>query len=187
MRATKVWKCIKGYEGYYEVSNYGDVRSLDREVKVKGGYRVCKGKTLSPSFDHDGYAKFNLYKEGNYKTYKRSRLVAENHLDNPKNLPVVEHRDDNKVNDYVGNLKWGTVSSNTQAAHDTGRIVVPKGKDNIKFKGGVKAYLNGEEMFYFEGRKEMEKAGFNGGAIYNVLNGRAKTHKGYSFERVNFK
>lgn len=175
----EVWVDIPNYTGYYQVSNEGRVRSVDRQ----SSNRRFKGKILSGSVGRDGYHQFNLYKEGEAKTFKRSRLVAEAFIDNPNNLPVVEHKDDNKVNDKISNLVWGTISSNTRNAYDTGRIKPTIGELSGHYKGEINAYYDGVLTGTYRGRKELEAAGFNGSGVYNVLNGRANTHQGYTFKR----
>ena len=103
----EIWRPIEGYEGLYEVSNTGQVRSLDRYVKYSNGrIHLHKGKVLSPIKDKDGYLQVSLYY--NRKMYKKyvHRIVAEAFLPNPDNLPEVNHKDEDKTNNNVTNLEW---------------------------------------------------------------------------------
>ena len=100
------WRPIEGYEGLYEVSSYGRVRSLDRYVKNGCSYRLHKGKVLSLLKGEYGYLQVNLHCNGKmYKKYVH-RLVAETFLPNPDNLPEVNHKDEDKSNNRVDNLEW---------------------------------------------------------------------------------
>ena len=97
------WRPVVGYEGLYEVSNTGRVRSVDRYVKTcYGSYRLHKGKVLSPGIRPDGYLVVSLQ----YRMFRVHRLIAEAFLPNPDNLPQVNHKDEVKTNNCVGNLEW---------------------------------------------------------------------------------
>ena len=114
------WKDVKGYEGLYQVSNLGNVRSLDRRVKHSVyGYMNVKGKTLSQHSDGE-YLKVKLSKDGKMKTHKVHRLVATAFIDNPNELPAVNHIDCDKFNNSVDNLEWCTISYNMQHAYNNG-------------------------------------------------------------------
>lgn len=92
----EIWKDIKGYEGKYQVSNFGRVRSL----------RFGKERVLVGVKDKDGYLLVNLYKGGKHYNGKIHRLVAEAFIPNPDGLPQVNHKDECKSNNAVSNLEW---------------------------------------------------------------------------------
>lgn len=97
------WRPIYGYEGLYEVSSYGRVRSLDRyEVNNLGYKRLLKGKILSPGIRKDGYFVVSLRN----KMFRVHRLVAQAFIPNPDELPQVNHKDEDKSNNNVDNLEW---------------------------------------------------------------------------------
>ena len=101
------WRPIEGYEGLYEVSNLGRVRSLDMYVKSRyGNYRLHKGKVLSPAKDTNGYLFVNLTYNGKHNTIRVHRLVALTFIPNPDNLPEVNHKDEDKSNNRVDNLEF---------------------------------------------------------------------------------
>ena len=103
----EIWRPVVGYEGLYDVSSYGRVRSLDRYVKGRyGNYRLHKGKILSPAKDTTGYLKVVLACNGKCKTIKVHRLVAQVFILNPDNLLEVNHKDEDKTNNRVENLEW---------------------------------------------------------------------------------
>ena len=111
------WRPVEGYEGLYEVSNTGRVRSVDRYVKTcYGSYRLHKGKVLSPGIRPDGYLVVSLQ----YRMFRVHRLVAEAFLPNPDNLPQVNHKDEDKSNNRVDNLEWCTAKYNNN--YGTARI-----------------------------------------------------------------
>lgn len=102
-----MYKAIKGYEGIYEVSELGKVRSVDRTVKFQDGrVRKYAGKELKLKMDKGGYAIVQLRKNGIYKTCVVHRLVAEAFLPNPNNLPQVHHLNHDRKDNRIQNLKW---------------------------------------------------------------------------------
>lgn len=100
----EIWKDIEGYEGKYEVSNLGNVRSLN--YRGTGGIKLLKQGTTR------GYKLTCLYKNGKGKQYWVHRLVAIAFIPNPNNLPVVNHKDENPSNNNVNNLEWCTQEYN---------------------------------------------------------------------------
>lgn len=108
------WKDIQGYEGLYQVSNQGRVRSLDRKMKCSDSTRFYKGKILKPSLNAQGYLFIYLSNKGITKEYRINRLVAEAFLPNPNNYPVVNHIDKNRTNNKVDNLEWCTIEYNNR-------------------------------------------------------------------------
>lgn len=100
----EIWKDIKGYEGLYQISNLGKVKSMPRMMKN----RKCDEIIKKPSFSNKGYYRLPLYNDGEVKYYAIHRLVAEAFIDNPENKPTVDHIDRNKLNNNVSNLRWAT-------------------------------------------------------------------------------
>jgi hypothetical protein len=141
----EIWKDVKGFEGYYQVSNLGRVKSLDRveyyqrKDSDKITRRSRKGKPLVSKIDRYGYEVVHLRKDGEVNIYPTvHRLVAEAFIDNPDNKPTVNHKDCDKKNNVVSNLEWNTISENTKHASDNGllkpTVVSMKGDKNISFK-----------------------------------------------------
>lgn len=104
----EIWVDIKGYEGLYQVSNLGRVKSLER-IDSLGHKR--KEKIFKPQ-KNKGYLRVSLWKDGKGKKYSIHRLVAIAFIPNPDNLPEVNHKDENKFNNNVDNLEWCTVAYN---------------------------------------------------------------------------
>ena len=103
MTESEIWKDIAGFEGFYKVSDKGRIYSVER--KDSRGQR-CGGRILKPKHSRGGYLMVHLYKNGKMKAKSVHRLVAEVFLPNPNGLPQVNHRDEVKDNNNVGNLEW---------------------------------------------------------------------------------
>lgn len=110
----EIWKDVSGYEGLYQVSNKGRVRSLDHTTTHRGFDHKKRGKILSVRKDGKGYHQYRLYKNGKSWYPKAHRLVAEHFIDNPNNFPQINHIDEDKDNNSVNNLEWCTGTYNMQ-------------------------------------------------------------------------
>ena len=122
----EIWKDIKGFEGYYQVSNMGRIKSLDRYVRGNKDSKLhIKERIIKGGIETRGYSFVSLNKNGT-RTYARiHRLVAEAFLENPFNKPEVNHIDGNKQNNTVSNLEYCTRTENEQHAY---KIGLKKGK-----------------------------------------------------------
>lgn len=110
----EIWNDIQGYEGLYQVSNFGRVKSLPKkhDISMGKGYYITKERILQPGEDKDGYLQVGLRKNKKTKMRKIHRLVAETFIPNLNNLPQVNHKDENKQNNDVINLEWCNNSYN---------------------------------------------------------------------------
>lgn len=121
----EIWLPIKDYEGLYEVSNYGSIKSLPGTVVSKDGrVRKIKGGLLK-THKRGRYMSKSLNKEAVSKAYTIHRLVATAFIPNPENKPHINHKDNNRYNNYVGNLEWVTQKENLKHAAEQGRMVKP--------------------------------------------------------------
>ena len=111
LMSLEQWKDIKGYEGLYQVSNYG---------RVKRKYNNGKIRILKPISTNNGYLRVSLSKNSVNNTYFVHRLVAQAFILNPENKPEVNHIDGDKTNNKIENLEWCTRSENIQHAFYTG-------------------------------------------------------------------
>ncbi len=128
----EIWRDIAGYEGLYQVSNLGRVKSLERTTKRFNGFKVCEykdgNKILKQSKNYKGYLFVGLCKNGKEKKYKVHRLVAEAFIDNPNNLPQVNHKNENKECNISNNLEWCTNKYNCNYGTRNERIYKKKFK-----------------------------------------------------------
>lgn len=105
------WKDIAGYDGLYQVSSFGNVKSLNwRGTKTE--------KVMVPKHHNRGYLQIELAKDGKCKTFLIHRLVAQAFIDNPSNFPEVNHKDENKANNNLSNLEWCGRTENVHYSRD---------------------------------------------------------------------
>ena len=172
----EIWKTIEGFEGLYEVSNLGRVRSLDRIRKAGyGSIANIKGKILVPQNINDKkYLTVNLYRNEVGKHYLVHRLVAKAFIPNPNNLPEVNHKDENPSNNNISNLEWCDRKYNSN--YGTAR----ERANRKKSKPVIKCDLNGNEITrYCSAREAARVIGKSQAAISRCCMGKYKTAYGY--------
>lgn len=116
----EVWKDIPGYEGLYQVSNMGRVKSLERTKDNNGGKVAIPERIMRTSVDTVGYSIVCLTKDGKRKTHKIHRLVGMAFVPNPENKQEINHKDGDKRNNCAVNLEWSTRLENMHHAYATG-------------------------------------------------------------------
>lgn len=173
------WKPIKGYEGFYEVSSFGRVKSIKRVVYKTNGKKMTVNERILKTYINKGYEYVDLCKKAIYEHKKVHRLVAESFIPNPINLPFVNHKDENKINNKLTNLEWCTPIYNA----NYGNAKLKLREAQIKTKGIpiCQLSLEGELIKVFSCTKDVEKDGFDRRAVYRCCNGKSLTHKGYMF------
>lgn len=128
---NEIWKPVVGYEGIYEVSNTGKVKSILRFVTSKvGKTRPYKEKILKPTFCNQGYGRVTLFEDGKRVRHKVHRLVALAFIPNPENKPHVNHIDARTSNNSVYNLEWCTASENIKHAYKIGNACHKRSNHN---------------------------------------------------------
>lgn len=121
---NEYWKPVVGYEGYYEISTLGRVRSCERVVPHGLGNRIRKiqQKLISPWKDNHGYRSVSLSKDGVVKKVKVHKLVAEAFIENPKDKPTVNHINEIRGDNRVDNLEWATYQENNNHGGHNQRV-----------------------------------------------------------------
>lgn len=113
----ELWKDINGFEGLYQVSSLGNVKSIERSVRYSDGrvYRY-EEKLLKPCLDNQSYRFVNLYRTNGKRVIRIHRLVAIVFIPNPENKPEVNHKIGDKSNNTIANLEWATRNENQSHA-----------------------------------------------------------------------
>lgn len=194
------WRTIPGYEGLYEVSNLGNVRSLDRYVNssVPGIKYFINGKQLTPIKNNHGYLRVNLCNEFGRKAKFIHKLVCLAFLPNPYNLNCINHKDENPLNNRVENLEWCTVKYNSNYGNRNKRLSESKRGKRLHYTeesyermvAPKRVAVIGTELatgneIYVRSVKETKGHGFTPWNVSQCLNGRQKVHKGYVWRRAN--
>jgi hypothetical protein len=169
----ELWMDIKEFKNYYQVSNLGRIRSLDRFVIANkyGGLKLLKGKIMKLTKTKGrnnkyGYLVVNLRKQGFNKVCFIHSSVAKAFIENKNNLPTVNHKDGNKLNNNVDNLEWNTYSENNQHALNN-NLRSPRGRKIIQYD------LNMNEIYRYKSVAEASiKTGIGRCSISNCLNNR---------------
>ncbi|MEY3419854.1 MAG: hypothetical protein RIR48_134 [Bacteroidota bacterium] len=118
----EVWKDVIGYEGYYQVSNLGRIKSLERKrIGLKDQkIRIYKELILKQKLNIHGYFEVCLYLKNSSKYHKSHRIICQAFLPNPENKPQVNHKNGVKTDNRLENLEWATSSENTKHSFDNG-------------------------------------------------------------------
>ena len=181
----EIWKDIVGYEGSYQVSNSGKVRSLNY---------LGHGKTkeLSPGVTRDDYLIVCLSKNNQPKHFTVHRLVATHFLDNHRNKPEVDHIDNDRQNNHVENLRWVTRQENVshrdkQKRFASNRTLLGKfGREHPASKPILQFSDSGEFIAEFSCINEASrKIGISHSQISSVCHGRYRTASGYKWRFKN--
>ena len=179
----EIWRDIKEYEGKYQVSNTGNVKSLERMKWNGKGYQKIPEKILEGYDNGHGYLYVSLCKEGKVKQYRINRLVAMAFIENPDNLPEVNHKDENPKNNCVDNLEWCTrLYNNTYngRAKKVGKKQINDPKKSKPVIGINK--VSGLILEFPSAMEASRQTGIDQRRINDCLKGRQKSAKGfYSF------
>lgn len=122
------WKDVIGYEGLYQVSDFGKVKRLNYNYYTPfSGHKIIPSKIVKGA-NKNGYKQIALFKEGIRELVFIHRLVALCFIDNPENKPFINHKDSSRSNNKIDNLEWVTPKENSIHAHNSGKFIMPRGE-----------------------------------------------------------
>ena len=176
----EVWKDVVGYEGYYEVSNLGNVRAVDRIItRIDGvSYKKCR-KSMAKVLNDDGYPTVKLSKNGKSTRIAVHRLVAMAFVPNPDELPEVNHIDFDRTNVKADNLEWVSHKDNIYYTIQAGRHHCNwdlRGKNNPNYKNDTL------KKYYLEHPEEREKLARHGAQNGRAVRVKLETEDGETIE-----
>ena len=162
------WKDVIGYENYYQVSEFGDIKNAKTGIIRKT--RINQ---------KHGYIDVDLYKDGKCSWKRVHRIVAEAFIPNPDELPIVMHLDNNKINNHYTNLQWGTISDNTKQAFDDGLLETSKQYElynddeqililGMKELSEITGYGHSQLNIYIRNNSALKKGQYKGYKINNL-------------------
>ena len=170
----EIWKDVVGYEGKYQVSNFGRVKSVRRNI------------ILAPLYDRDGYVRYNLYdKNGKMRYTPAHRIVALTFLEKPQGCDIVHHIDDNPTNNRVDNLMWVTTQFNLSTEHckQMHRESLTDEHPFAVYSKSLRTqvYCAETDKVYESMQQASKETGVDTAGIYRVCIGKYKHRKGYHF------
>lgn len=177
----EIWKDIENYKGIYQCSNFGHIRSLDRNIKRKNGiYQHIKGQTIKPQKNINGYLQVGLNKNSKRQMLYVHILVAKTFVNNPNKYKTVNHKDGNKQNNNADNLEWMSYSDNNK--HSYKYLHRKKSLTGAKCKSVYFIdILNGTTVLYKSINETSRNVGLSPTQINRYINSKNKWKGKYIF------
>ena len=187
---NEIWKDVKGYEQFYQISNLGNIKSKGRTVRSRNRFLIRKGRILHPVPNSNGYLRIQLNANGVSKRMFIHRLVAEHFVPNPFGLDTVNHKDFNPKNNSADNLEWTTRNGNYQYSFQRGRFDrTYQWKQRLKItldkrmgKPVIGIQVSTGKVLKLRALNDSKKYGFQPSCVCNCCKGIRKTHKGYRWK-----
>ena len=183
---NEIWKDIKGYEGMYQVSNMGNVRSADRIVHIKQAHceydELREGRIVKGLPRRHGYLAVFLYKDGQRRQESIHRLVAEAFCRKQDGDTDVNHKNENKTDNRASNLEWCTHKENSNYGTAQERRLQTCRERHSRWKAVKQFDLQGNFIAEYPSLAEMEKqTGYSKGNVCNALHGKYGQQTPYGF------
>ena len=174
----EIWKDIEGYEGLYQISTMGRIKSIDRYVPRKNGkLQHVYGRIMIPFDNGRGYKQVYLCKNGKTKVHYVHRLVALHFIENPNNFLEINHKDEDKANNCADNLEWCTHKYNQNYGSKNIRAAIKNSKKVYQYD------MEGNLLEIFPSCISVQrKLGYKQGSISNCCLGVIKSYKGFIFK-----
>lgn len=173
MEKKEIWKNIAGFERLYQVSSFGRVKSFYGKKE-----HILKAQKIS-----HGYLNVILYKDGIKNNWLVHRLVANAFIPNPDNLPMINHKDENKQNNLVSNLEWCDANYNINYGTRKQRLIEKLTNGPLSKKVGQYS-KDGQLIKIWPSIREAKRNGFNMGNIWSCCQGKIKTHGGFIWQYI---
>lgn len=181
---SEEWRDIEGYEGLYQVSDQGRVKSLERKVRHGRGIELTiKERILKPNVTYKNYLQVGLCTGGKQKMHKVHRLVCQAFHENPDNKPQVNHINEDKADNRASNLEWCTMRENLN--HGTRNIRAGKAISKANSKPLGQYTRDGDLVKIWPSTIEVQRqTGFSRGNISLAANGKYKQAYGFIWKYV---
>lgn len=187
----EVWRPVRGFEGYYEVSDQGSVRSIDRVVEATNRTMHIRGKVLTPCLKKEGYLAVGLYRDGREKRMYVHRMVAEAFVPRPEGCDYVDHINCVRDDPRAENLRWVTASENVRHSIDEGHYDVDRHREYLSSEHARRRaaeanrcpVVRDDGVIYGSVAEAAEAMGYKTGSVLSRhLNGKAWSVRGHTFE-----
>lgn len=176
--SMEIWRDIKGYDGLYQVSNEGRVKSVDRVIETSNGKRLYKGRIITPYEKKNGYYTVDLYNKGKKEKKFVHKLVGDTFIPNPHKYTVVDHIDGDKQNNNIENLRWCTQQQNNNFE------LYRSHQKNNKLKSKIVYMYDSNDLLIaiYPSTKEVERQmNIHSGTVSKWCLGKCEDKKGYKW------
>jgi len=176
----EIWKDVPGYEGVYQASTLGQIRSMDMHIPIRGGLQLRRGRILKPIVNIDGYYTVMLCIYRKRKIWRVHKLVGITFIPNPQGFKIINHKNEIKTDNRACNLEWCDTRYNINYGDRTAKARAARKLNKRGFKPVVQMSMDGSLLNVYESVASAARlTGCHQGAISNCCIGRAKSSGNY--------